>query len=99
MADEPTIADVHKTMTNCSLKVDKVIVGLYGSLDEPGSGFINETKTDLKSLNGKVKILLDERKERKDDKKWTLRAAISAVVGTVVALVKTFFFNGNVQTP
>lgn len=99
MPDEPTISDVHKEMTSCSIKVDKIITGLYGSLDDPGTGFINETKTDLKSLNGKVKVLLDERTERKKDKKWTLRTAMAAFIGTLIAIIKSFFFSGNAQTP
>lgn len=94
---EPTMSDLHNTMERCVEKIDKVNtdvtdikVGLYGKLSEPGTGFINETQTNIKSLDGKVKTLLDDRKERKRDKKWTLRTAFAAAIAALAALIKTF---------
>jgi len=98
---EPTMRDVHNTMTRCIEKIDKVTgditdikTGLYGPLSAPGTGFIVETNTHIKSLDGKMKLLLTERDDRKKDKKWTLRAAITAMVGAVVALLKSFWVGG-----
>ena len=95
---ELTITDLHNTMERCIDKIDKVNrdvteikIGLYGPLSAPGTGYINETNTHIKSLDGKMETLLKERKERKDDKKWTFRAAITAIVGAMIAIIKSFW--------
>ena len=95
---EPTITDLHNTMERCIDKIDKVNrdvtdikIGLYGPLSAPGTGFINETNTHIKSLNSKIITLLTESEDRKSDKKWTFRAAITAIIGAVIAIVKSFW--------
>ena len=101
---EPTMRDVHNTMTRCIEKIDKVTgditdikTGLYGPLSAPGTGFIVETNTHIKSLDGKMEILLSERDDRKADKKWTFRAAITAIIGAVIAIVKSFWTSWSIS--
>lgn len=98
---EPTLSEVHNAIIRCVEKIDKantdltdIKTGLYGPLSAPGTGFINETNTQIKSLNVKVGTLLKEQEERKVDKKWTLRAALSSLFIAFGALIKSFFFGG-----
>lgn len=74
-------------------KINKVIEGLYGSLNEPGRGFINDTNMSLKDLSIKVDTLLEDKCNRKDNTKWTLRTAMAAIIAATTAIIKSFFFN------
>jgi hypothetical protein len=80
---------------------DRIIVGMYGSLDRPNSGFaveissaIRDLKNGIVEINEKVNTLTGEWQDRRKDQKafnWGVRlavfSAILSVVGSIVVLM------------
>lgn len=73
----------------------KIIVGLYGPLDQPGVGFINKVMSaleDLKNQMCEVKKYIQEQKDQdkanKAVKTSAILAALSAFFAAVVNLLK-----------
>ena len=74
-------------------KLDKVIIGLYGSLDQPGSGFIATCHKNMMEMGGKVGDLVSESDAYKDNKRWAFRTSAGAIIVSIVAMIKAFFFD------
>lgn len=91
---EKTLDEVYKKIEECQADVTKMITGLYGGLEAPGTGFIPQTNNKVASIERKVNVLLQEKIEKKKDSQWTVSTLIAAVVA-VFAFVKAFFFPGN----
>jgi hypothetical protein len=80
---------------------DRIIIGMYGSLDRPNSGFaveissaIRDLKTGITEINEKVNGLAGEWQDRKKDQRafvWGVRTAIISavisVIGSIVLLI------------
>ena len=75
-------------------KLNKIIDGLYGTFDEPGSGFITKTNTSLRDLDSKVLHIIEEKEKKCDNSKWTFRMVLTALFAAVIAVIKSFFYNG-----
>jgi hypothetical protein len=93
MNESNTLLEMNNTLKRCEENMNKIIVGLYGSLDEPGTGFIHETNASLSDLKTKVGDLITERTCRKDSNKWTLRMVLGTLFATIITIIKVFFFD------
>ena len=91
---EPTLSEVLTKVTECQKDVNRMIIGFYGDLTEPGSGFAAETKTNIADIKSTVDVILGDKIEKKKDNQWSMQTMITGAVA-VFAFVKSFFFSGN----
>lgn len=89
-----TISDVYKKIEDCQKDVNKMIAGLYGGLDAPGTGFISNTDSRLDGIERKLTVIFDENAQKNNKNQWTITTLISGTVA-IFAFVKAFFFPGN----
>jgi hypothetical protein len=93
MNESNALLEMNNTLKSCEENMNKIIVGLYGSLDEPGAGFIHKTNASLTDLNMKVSDLINDRTCRKENNKWTFRMVLGSLFATIIAIIKAFFFD------
>ena len=74
--DNPTIKNVYNKLGETNTKLDKVIIGLYGQLDDPGSGFITKTNDRLNTLE-----------EFKTARKWLFKTILGTIIIAVVGIL------------
>ena len=74
MSGDPSITSVYKIVVSCDQKVSRMLDGLYGAIDKPGSGFIADTNKRLNNLEGK-----------KEARVWLVRT----IIGTILVFFVT----------
>jgi len=88
------VTECQRGVNDCQKDVNRMIIGFYGDLTKPGSGFAAETKSDISEIKRKISVLLEDKIEKKKDRQWSIPVLISGVVA-IFAFVKSFFFPGN----
>jgi hypothetical protein len=99
---ESCIGQINDKIDAVKSDTDRMIIGLYGGLDKPNSGFANEVSQALRDMSAllnamreKIDLLYSERKDRLDDqKKFNLgvRAAIISAVLSVLGSILVVIF-------
>jgi hypothetical protein len=85
-----TVCEQHPTMCekldDVNSKLDRVINGIYGRLDEPDSGFIKEIKFELSEMRISLNSLLASRRDSMSVRKTIALNFLSSVFGAGFAI-------------
>lgn len=99
---EQCIGQINEKIDAVKLDTDRMIIGMYGPLDKPNSGFANEMGNAVREMSlalvgirEKIDLLYSERKERLDDQKrfnWGVRAAVVSAILSVIGSILVVLF-------
>jgi len=90
---EPTIAEVSCQVDRIEKNVNRMIIGMYGSLDDTDSGFIHQIKQQCETHRTITQELLKDKQTRANDANFAKKTSFTAMVGVVIAMIKAFFFD------
>jgi hypothetical protein len=79
---ENKLSIIEESLNRIDLHTQKIVVGMYGSIDSPGSGFIHEVKNDRDFTHGKI----DDFEKAIYEIKRLFNGSIAAIVGGIVTI-------------